>query len=61
MAARYEARSIIIGTNRPFKDRGAIFDVDFCLATALIDRLMHHGEAIVIRGDSKDKKTDSNA
>ena len=63
VAARYEAGSIVISTNRPFKDWGAIFDVDNTLATALIDRLMHHGEAIVIRGDSyrmKDKKTDAN-
>ena len=63
VAARYEAGSIVISTNRPFKDWGAVFDVDNTLATALIDRLMHHGEAIVIRGDSyrmKDKKTDSN-
>jgi len=63
VAARYEAGSIVISTNRPFKDWGAVFDVDNTLATALIDRLMHHGEAIVIRGDSyrmKDKRTDSN-
>ncbi len=63
VAARYEAGSIVISTNRPFKDWGAIFDVDNTLATALIDRLMHHGEAIVIRGDSyrmKDKKTNPN-
>jgi DNA replication protein DnaC len=63
VAARYEAGSIVITTNRPFKDWGAIFDVDSTLATALIDRLMHHGEAIVIRGDSyrmKNKNTDSN-
>ena len=30
----------------------AFFDVDNTLATAMIDRLMHHGEAIVIHGDS---------
>jgi DNA replication protein DnaC len=52
VAARYEAGSIVITTNRPFKDWGAIFDVDNTLATALIDRLMHHGEAIVIQGKS---------
>lgn len=63
VAARYEAGAIVVSTNRPFKDWGAVFDVDNTLATALIDRLMHHGEAIVIRGDRyrmKDKKTDSN-
>jgi len=29
-----------------------IFDVDNMLATASIDRLMHHGEALVIQGES---------
>jgi DNA replication protein DnaC len=35
--------------------------VDNTLATALIDRLMHHGEAIVIQGKSfrmRDKDSD---
>jgi DNA replication protein DnaC len=52
VAARYESGSIVITTNRPFRDWGKIFDVDNTLATAMIDRLMHHGEAIVIQGDS---------
>ena len=52
VAARYETGSIVITTNRTFKDWGAIFDVDNTLATALIDRLMHHGEAILIQGAS---------
>ncbi len=52
VAARYESGSIVITTNRPFRDWGKIFDVDNTLATAMIDRLMHHGEAIVIPGDS---------
>ena len=61
VAARYESGSIVLTTNRAFSDWGKIFDVDNNLATALIDRLMHHGEAIVIRGDSyrmKDKNQD---
>jgi DNA replication protein DnaC len=61
VAARYESGSIVVSTNRAFRDWGAIFDVDNTLATAMIDRLMHHGEAIVIRGDSyrmKDKPTE---
>jgi DNA replication protein DnaC len=52
VAARYESGSIVVSTNRAFKDWGHIFDVDNTLATAMIDRLMHHGEAIVIQGDS---------
>jgi DNA replication protein DnaC len=62
VAARYEVGSIVITTNRPFREWGKLFDVDNTLATALIDRLMHHGEAIVIQGDSfrmKDKVPDS--
>jgi len=62
VAARYEVGSIVITTNRPFREWGKLFDVDNTLATALIDRLMHHGEAIVIQGDSyrmKGKDPDS--
>ena len=61
IAARYESGSIVLTTNRPFREWGALFDVDNTLATALIDRLMHHGEAIVIQGGSyrmKDKDPD---
>ncbi len=62
VAARYEVGSIVITTNRPFREWGKIFDVDNTMATALIDRLMHHGEGLVIQGDSyrmKDKNSDS--
>ena len=62
VAARYESGSIVLTTNRPFREWGALFDVDNTLATALIDRLMHHGEGIVIQGDSfrmKDQDPDS--
>ena len=58
VAARYQTGSIVLTTNRAFSEWGNILDVDNNLATALIDRLMHDGEAIVIRGDSyrmKDK------
>jgi DNA replication protein DnaC len=62
VAARYETGSIVLTTNRPFREWGALFDVDNTLATALIDRLMHHGEALVIQGPSyrmRDKDSDS--
>jgi DNA replication protein DnaC len=62
VAARYEVGSIVIFRNRPFREWGKLFDVDNTLATALIDRLMHHGEGIIIQGDSfrmKDKDPDS--
>src|SRR5271169_2908842 len=62
VAARYETGSIVLTTNRPFREWGALFDVDNTLATALIDRLMHHGEALLIQGPSyrmRDKDPDS--
>jgi DNA replication protein DnaC len=52
VAARYEIGSIVISTNRSFREWGTLLDTDNTLATALIDRLMHHGEAIVIQGES---------
>ena len=64
VAARYETGSIVLTTNRAFRDWGKVFDVDNTLATAMIDRLMHHGEAYVIRGESyrmKDKDKNQEA
>jgi len=61
VAARYESGSIVLTTNRTFREWGALLDVDNTLATALIDRLMHHGEVIVIQGESyrmRDKDSD---
>lgn len=61
VAARYETGSIVLSTNRPFREWGTLFDMDNTLATALIDRLMHHGEAMVIQGNSyrmRDKDSD---
>ena len=52
VAARYESGSVVVSTNRAFRDWGTTFDVDNTLATAMIDRLMHHGEPIVIEGES---------
>jgi DNA replication protein DnaC len=52
VAARYECKSTVISTNRVFREWGKIFDVDNTLATAMIDRLMHHGDALVIDGES---------
>jgi DNA replication protein DnaC len=62
VSARYENGSMVVTTNRPFKEWGTIFDADNMVATAMIDRLMHHGEVVVIRGRSyrmKDKDTES--
>jgi len=49
---RYETASVVVTTNRPFKEWGQIFNGDAALAGALIDRLAHHGIIIAIEGDS---------
>jgi DNA replication protein DnaC len=48
---RYERGSILITTNRAFKDWNAVFPNAACIAT-LIDRLTHHVDLLVIEGQS---------
>jgi len=48
---RYEEGSVIITTNRNFEDWGQIFG-DPVLASAIIDRILHHATVIRIPGDS---------
>lgn len=49
---RYEKGSLIITTNRVFKNWPEIFNNDSTLTSALLDRLLHHTETVVIEGDS---------
>lgn len=49
---RDESGSVLVTTNRPFKEWGQVFNGDTTLAGALIDRLVHHGITIQIEGDS---------
>lgn len=48
---RYEKGSIIITTNRSFEDWGPLFG-DTIMASAIIDRLIHHATVLKITGDS---------
>jgi DNA replication protein DnaC len=52
ISERYERGSIIITTNRVFKEWPEIFNNDTTLTSALLDRLLHHTEAVLIEGDS---------
>ena len=52
ISKRYEQGSIIITTNRVFKDWPEIFNNDATLTSALLDRLLHHTETILIEGQS---------
>ena len=49
---RYERGSIIITTNIAFKDWPRIFAGDATMTSALLDRLLHHAQPVLIEGDS---------
>jgi DNA replication protein DnaC len=49
---RYEQGSMIISTNRAFKHWPEIFNNDATLTSAILDRLLHHAETVVIEGKS---------
>ena len=51
VSARYERGSIILTSNKSYGDWGAIFG-DPIIATAILDRLLHHSTTINIRGES---------
>lgn len=48
---RYEQRSTLITTNRPFGEWNEVFPNAACVVS-LIDRLVHHSEVIAIEGES---------
>jgi DNA replication protein DnaC len=51
VSARYERGSIILTSNKSYGDWGSIFG-DQIIATAILDRLLHHSTTINIRGES---------
>jgi DNA replication protein DnaC len=52
ISARYERGSIVLTTNKAFKQWPAIFNGDSTITAAVLDRLLHHGHTIVLEGDS---------
>ncbi len=51
LSRRYEKASTIITSNKSFVDWGEIFN-DQVLATAILDRLLHHSTTLNIKGES---------
>ena len=52
ISLRYEQGSLVITSNRAYKDWPGIFNNDSTLTSAILDRLLHHAETIVIEGKS---------
>lgn len=49
---RYERGATLVTTNRIYKHWASIFDKDAVLTSALLDRLLHHAETVIIEGKS---------
>jgi DNA replication protein DnaC len=52
ISQRYERGSIILTTNKVFKQWPSIFNNDSTLTSAILDRVLHHAETVVIEGKS---------
>lgn len=52
ISQRYEQGSILLTTNKPFNRWAELFGNDATLASAVLDRLLHHAQNIVIEGQS---------
>lgn len=51
ISARYERGSILLTSNKAFAEWGEVLG-DAVIATAILDRLLHHSHVLNIRGDS---------
>jgi len=52
ISLRYEQGAMVITSNRAFTDWPEIFNNDCTLTSAILDRLLHHAETLVIAGKS---------
>jgi DNA replication protein DnaC len=52
ISQRYEQGSILLTTNQPYKHWPKIFNNDSTLTSAVLDRLLHHAETVVVEGKS---------
>lgn len=52
ISLRYEQGALVITSNKAFKDWPEIFNNDATLTSAILDRLLHHAETVLIEGTS---------
>jgi DNA replication protein DnaC len=52
ISQRYERGSLIITTNKAYKNWPEIFNHDAGITSAILDRVLHHAETVVIEGRS---------
>jgi DNA replication protein DnaC len=49
---RYERGAMIVTTNKPFKHWPDIFNGDVTMTAAVLDRVLHHADTVVLEGHS---------
>lgn len=49
---RYERGSLLLTTNQPYKHWAKLFNNDAILTSAVLDRVLHHAESVIIEGRS---------
>lgn len=52
ISQRYERGSLIFTTNKAYKDWPEIFNHDAGITSAILDRVLHHAETVVLEGQS---------
>jgi DNA replication protein DnaC len=52
VSQRYERAPMVITTNRAYKNWAPIFNNDSTLTSAILDRVLHHADTVVIEGKS---------
>jgi DNA replication protein DnaC len=52
ISQRYERAPMVITTNRAYKHWSQIFNNDSTLTSAILDRILHHADTVIIEGKS---------
>lgn len=52
ISQRYERAPMVITTNRSYKHWSQLFNNDSTLTSAILDRVLHHAETVIIEGKS---------
>lgn len=52
ISQRYERGAIVLTTNKTYKNWPSMFNNDSTLTSAILDRVLHHAETIIIEGKS---------
>lgn len=52
ISGRYEKGSTVITTNQPYKNWARLFNNDSTITSAVLDRLLHHAETVLMEGKS---------